>query len=588
MCVTAQHQRALPFPREMRAIALAAWQTRPRPAAAVPALPAPAPPAALWPVAKRARVGPGQSLQEKEEADRTKLLQKLGREIQELDLPAASWLNEENFEKRIHFLGKGLRLGTLRARLRSWRHVRQWLEAAKDASWPRNAYEVLEYLESRAAEPCGPSCMTSALSGLSFMERSGQVHFGDRLGSSEFLRDASQELVRRLQQADPKERRQANQLLASILASWERITISDALPAYTRFWAWARLLKVWGALRSDDLKWADPASAHMTESGLECKLLRTKVSGPGKKVTHLSFSVSREAYFVEPRWLHTGFAVWQALCANSPFFISKPSKDLEHFTSYQAGYREASLSSQALFRLLTSVGVEKEALLPEGGGLFWTEHSERNWLPSVAASLGESRDLINRLGRWQAECSEHYVRTTRQAVEAFQVKVASRVRERTEDFIGESAVIERFLTYTEQREWSSAADHEAWASRLFWFFRPAGLPAPILPEAIADASDNEAKDSQLEGFIVSITGTQRRRRLHYIGRCWRVPGVHYAEYIAYGEEFPPADAYHAVCKLCWPLGACPPAASSSSMPRASSPAASSSRTSSASSSSSSS
>ena len=43
------------------------------------------------------------------------------------------------------------------------------------------------------------------------------------------------------------------------------------------------------------------------------------------------------------------------------------------------------------------------------------------------------------------------------------------------------------------------------------------------------------------------------RRLHRVGNCFRVPGVHYFRYESYGEDLPPPEKYDWVCLDCWPM-----------------------------------
>ena len=127
----------------------------------------------------------------------------------------------------------------------------------------------------------------------------------------------------------------------------------------------------------------------------------------------LTFCVSCGAYLLEDQWLQAGHEVWEHLRGGAPFFAGRPSADLQGFSGSQAGYRESSASSQALFRHLTVAADDGKPFLPQGAGLFWTEHAERNWLPSAAAAVGRHRDELQRLGRWQADCSEAYVRTSK-------------------------------------------------------------------------------------------------------------------------------------------------------------------------------
>ena len=52
-------------------------------------------------------------------------------------------------------------------------------------------------------------------------------------------------------------------------------------------------------------------------------------------------------------------------------------------------------------------------------------------------------------------------------------------------------------------------------------------------------------------YVVSITGHKRLRRLHFVGACFRVPGIHFCEYEVLGSEAPSPDLYDAICKDCW-------------------------------------
>ena len=62
-------------------------------------------------------------------------------------------------------------------------------------------------------------------------------------------------------------------------------------------------MQFWAVLRFDNLKWVNVKSMSMTARGLSFMLDRTKVTGPGKKVTHLYCYISARAYFSEPDWL---------------------------------------------------------------------------------------------------------------------------------------------------------------------------------------------------------------------------------------------------------------------------------------------
>ena len=53
------------------------------------------------------------------------------------------------------------------------------------------------------------------------------------------------------------------------------------------------------------------------------------------------------------------------------------------------------------------------------------------------------------------------------------------------------------------------------------------------------------------GYVISISTKHRVRRLHYLGKCHRVPKVHYQEFEFLGMERPSEDAYDDYCRQCW-------------------------------------
>ena len=62
-----------------------------------------------------------------------------------------------------------------------------------------------------------------------------------------------------------------------------------------RSYAWVLLVRVWGALRTDDCRGLLPDTIRVTEGGLEARLDRSKTSGPGRKVRWVPVFLSRDA-----------------------------------------------------------------------------------------------------------------------------------------------------------------------------------------------------------------------------------------------------------------------------------------------------
>ena len=55
----------------------------------------------------------------------------------------------------------------------------------------------------------------------------------------------------------------------------------------------------------------------------------------------------------------------------------------------------------------------------------------------------------------------------------------------------------------------------------------------------------------MSGYVVSITRKKQVRCLHVLGRCWRVPYLHYHDAECYGEVLPDEADYDTLCKGCW-------------------------------------
>ena len=59
----------------------------------------------------------------------------------------------------------------------------------------------------------------------------------------------------------------------------------------------------------------------------------------------------------------------------------------------------------------------------------WTEHSERNWIVSMAASTGVPREERQMLGRWAVkESGDEYIRAAQRIVAQIQCEVLGRLR----------------------------------------------------------------------------------------------------------------------------------------------------------------
>ena len=116
-------------------------------------------------------------------------------------------------------------------------------------------------------------------------------------------------------------------------------------------------------------------------------------------------------------------------------------------------------------------------MLPAFSGAYWTEHSERNALPTAAAALGMKEEIIRRIVRWQVgTMTDTYVRSTITIVMDAQNRVARRVRAGGADFLGEFRELHKFEAHLRAKGHSPSIAQ--WARERLEYF----VEGPVQPE----------------------------------------------------------------------------------------------------------
>ena len=192
---------------------------------------------------------------------------------------------------------------------------------------------------------------------------------------------------------------------------------------------------VWSSFRCDDVQAIIPHRTLISQIGLRLTLGRSKTTGPDKHQKEVKAFVFRQASFTGHDWLGAGYSIWDSdlFRYKRDYLVMEPSKD---WTSVKRKFLPPNGLSSAIISLLSTLGTPRRAnftwstvdttlLLPDGLEQFFTGHSPRNFMTSVAAVLGFSRDQRAYLGRWTMGmvASEEYVRTSRQVVTLIQKTV---------------------------------------------------------------------------------------------------------------------------------------------------------------------
>ncbi len=179
--------------------------------------------------------------------------------------------------------------------------------------WPRNADDFVDFLESRAEEPCGRTCIDAEVATLNYFEKAGEVPESDYITTLPEVRNAVRDLNVQLAQGEGRLRKKAPLVLKKIMVAWELMVMSEVSAKYIRGLAWYRLVSVWASMRFDDSRGLLSETMELNALGLLASLGRTKTSGAGKRVETMEVVVSTQAYLAEPLWLVTGFGLWRQM-----------------------------------------------------------------------------------------------------------------------------------------------------------------------------------------------------------------------------------------------------------------------------------
>ena len=558
-------------------------------------------PRAIWPGRYSRRMA-GEKDQEQrskiEEAERDRrtrdlvlLLRKAGllaKKSEPEALEGQQWLAKR------HAMGR--RPATLRQHVRLGRKLVNYAKHSYGVGWFKEPSDVMEYVAQRLEEPCGKSVPGSIWSTVRFLEESAEVPEAERISKDGSLKNFFAEVSRHPSWAESNPRSSAKVLCLSAVLAWEKVVVAAEEKAYIRVFAWFKLIKLWAALRWDDTMGIPPSSIDFKDGkGLRGHIMRSKTTGEGRRVDIQDFYVSAEAWLQWPYWLKTGWEIFVDMGQRfgnqgRDFLLPRPDKHLAGFRGSMVRYAEAMSMARALLNLAKVASVENGQLgsllvtLQDTSG-FWSEHSERVTRISWAAALGVDKEIRKRWGRWQASTDEEYVKTSLTMVFEGQKTVAERLRsnmhkvdEIEDDSVllelaawlcsrgyGESEVqlqVRRLMT-RKGPKWRMADGFGPKESRAVASSPSVRSPSPLLfptepapdlqPDHLAEdmIEDNNAMEIGRGTFVLSVVGRSKKRTLHQVGACYRMPGVHYKEFVVVGDTRPTLEPNEKLCTSCF-------------------------------------
>lgn len=455
------------------------------------------------------------------------------------------------------------RANTLRNYVKTWNRFHRWLWQYKQKPVIDQPADIVDYLHSRADEPCGPSVPLSIVVAVRWILR--QAGMQENWANNRLVSN-SLDFVRESLSGDAKLVRRAPRYCAAMLESMERYVVDADNPSYLRVVCWVKLLKIWGSLRYDCHTHMKPQDILLASNGLSTTLRRTKTTGGPRRVAELPVHVSTNAYLYKSGWLHKGFKLLQQLAPfERDYLLPCGSRDLQSTLKQMARYEDAAGAGAAVLRDLENFDGSQK-LIHHDLAPFWTEHSERNLLPSTLVFLDVEKSKRDMVGRWRPEGSDTYMRTYNGVVAKLQLQCAVALSQSTryEDLDEDSVVneAEAWLVRCKGLSHDAAAEIAAQTRHNFNKFplnvrtmvdppSITGFPDPIPDELSSEEEGDGSTPGQasVPGFVVVFEGA--KARLHKSAGCWHVR-LRKLNRTQWFETLPESSSYHAICKLCWP------------------------------------
>ncbi len=204
-------------------------------------------------------------------------------------------------------------------------------------------------------------------------------------------------------------------------------------------------------------------------------LERSKTTGPGKRAGELFIFIARAAGFSGVDWMAAGMELLRGeeLSFDRDYLIPLMRYEEGGHIGVRkkiAPYSAAAGYGRAVLRQLHDVRLGLEAweetdafMFSIEGANFWSEHSERHFLPQALSALEVQKNLRDKVGRWaaaQAHQSDDYILTQRKLIQGLQKKVLYELSGMTERY-DESDIWEGYVAYLKDLNISEPLAHEA-------------------------------------------------------------------------------------------------------------------------------
>eukprot|EP00435_Cladocopium_sp_Y103_P076223 s59_g82.t1 len=299
--------------------------------------------------------------------------------------------------------------------------------------------------------------------------------------------------------------------------------------------AWVKLLKIWGALRYDDMQKIKPGELHLTGGRLTTALRVTKTS---PRVQELPVCISEQAFVWDSDWIPQGFQLLKTHADfDRDYLLPKLTADWGGFMQRYATYQDVTAYSCRLRKHLVS-RYDLNPLFPEDFASFWTEHSERATLPTALAMLG----LQAKYSKTLRKHDRYTLLDEIDIIESADAWLRDRKSEISDDERAD-------LVYTLM----SALDSFAVQEPVGTFANPEPMSEDFDAADLENTGDDrlESKAQRETGYIIVTTGRNCKRLHKAKGGFWMAREKIFKESAEY-EDKPPDTEFTHVCRICWP------------------------------------
>ena len=489
--------------------------------------------------------------------------------VQALDDPQTAWLH----------LFAARRGNTLKNRYKAWKPFERWLEIHRGYLYPKSVKDPIDYVQHRIDEGCGRTIPESLSAALGLLEQLGRVVEDARITNDPLWKGHVRSWTAELSSEAPP-RKPAEMYTIAMAISLELTTMDVGAPIFQRALSWIVLCMLWGAMRCDDVQAILPHRSSLSNYGLRLVLGKSKTTGPDKMQKEVAVHIHRTVSLTGEDWLRTGFEIWESdeFKFRRDYMVMEPSSD---WSKVRRKFLTPAGLSSVISKLLGLLAVPRRVafgwelmphilLLPDGLESFFSGHSPRNFLTSIAAAIGYSRDERAFLGRWTMgmTSSEEYVRTARQVVFRIQKSVnRALVEGRDDDPYFEDEALQKLCDSAEAAGANPNRIKKRHTVMSNWTGRYClGGAYPTrevfdddwqdpgdteegqaaLAESVAKISAGTQVEQSCSKYFITISRRSALRRLHLPG-CFVKPDrcceVHYVDEVT-------GDDFDAICQAC--------------------------------------